>query len=161
MTWCIFCCFLLGLRIFGGVFLLVHKQLSRDVLKKSCSENIQQSYRRPAMLKGDLFSYKFAGCFETPFLKNTSERLHLMLLLPSTCFRETVFKRVFLSVSLKVLMMFSVSAIDSVYRQKLCVTEKKIMAAGADLENFKSNVLSKLSTLYNSARRLKIIIQEA
>ena len=35
------------------------------------------------------------------------------------------------------------------------------MAAGADLENFKSNVLSKLSTLYNSARRLKIIIQEA
>ena len=48
------------------------------------------------------------------------------------------------------------SASYSFYRQRLHVTEE-IMAAWTDLELFKSNVLSKLSTLNNSTISLKIV----
>ena len=50
------------------------KQPSRDVLSKSCSENIQQIYRRTSMPK--------CG-FRTPITKKTSGRLLLETLRPT------------------------------------------------------------------------------
>ena len=69
---------------------LLQKQPSKGVLRKRCSENIQQIYRRTPMSKCDFnkFALQFAlGCFpvnllhifRTPFLKNTSGRLLLLL----------------------------------------------------------------------------------
>ena len=67
-------------------FNYLHKQPFRGVLKKSCSENMQQIYRRTPTPKCDLQSNFIEitlrhGCspvnllhiFRTPFLKNTSE----------------------------------------------------------------------------------------
>ena len=69
------------------------KQPSRDVLRKRCSRNMQQIYRRTPMSKCDfnkiakqlywnhtsayVFSCKFATYFRTTFLRNTSGRLLL------------------------------------------------------------------------------------
>ena len=64
----------------------VQKQLSRDLLRKTCSENIQQIYRRTPMLKCDFHFIEITflhGCspvnlphiFRTPFPKNTSRGL--------------------------------------------------------------------------------------
>ena len=63
------------------------KQLLRGCLKKRCSENMQQIYRRTHLPKNDsnkvvlqlhqnctstwIFSCKFAAYFRTPFPKNT------------------------------------------------------------------------------------------
>ena len=79
-------------------YLLIHflkKQPSRDVIRKWCSENMQQTYRRTSMPKCDfnkvakqlvwnhtsawVFSCKFAAIFRTPFSKNISGRLLLFL----------------------------------------------------------------------------------
>ena len=69
----------------------LQKQPSKGVLRKMCSENMQQIYRRTPMPMCDfnkvamqlywnhtsvwVFSYKFAACFRTPLPKNTSGRL--------------------------------------------------------------------------------------
>ena len=59
----------------------IQKQPSRGVLKKRCSENMQQSYRRTPMLKLNFIEIALRhGCslvnllhiFRTPFLKNTA-----------------------------------------------------------------------------------------
>ena len=42
----------------------IQKPSSRDVLRKKCSENMQQIYRRTPMPKGD-FSCKFAAYFQS------------------------------------------------------------------------------------------------
>ena len=55
------------------------KQPSRGVLRKRCSENMKQIYRRTPMPKCDfnkivllwVFSCKFTTYFRTPFYKNT------------------------------------------------------------------------------------------
>ena len=49
----------------------VQKQLSRGVLSKRCSENMQKIYRRTPMPKCDF------NKFRIPFTRNTSERLLL------------------------------------------------------------------------------------
>ena len=46
------------------------KQLAKGVLSKSCSENMQQIYKRTTLLKshfGMVFSCKFAACFQNTF----------------------------------------------------------------------------------------------
>ena len=60
------------------------KQPSKSVLRKRCSENMQQTYRRTLMLKCDfkatflnhtsagVFSCNLLHIFRTPFSKNTS-----------------------------------------------------------------------------------------
>ena len=69
------------------------KQQSRGILRKRCSENMQQIYRRTPTPKCDfnkvakqlywihtlawMFSCKFAAYFQNTFLKNTSGRLIL------------------------------------------------------------------------------------
>ena len=76
------------------------KQSSRGVLKKRCSENVQQIYRRTPMPKCDfnkvpkqfywnhtsvwVFSCKFAAYFRTPFHKNNSGWL-LLGFVESSC----------------------------------------------------------------------------
>ena len=63
------------------------KQPSRGVLKKRCSENMQQIYRKTPMSKCDFKKVALHGCFpvnlwhifRTPFRKNTSGRLLLQL----------------------------------------------------------------------------------
>ena len=50
------------------------EQPSRGVLRKRCSENIQQIYKGTLMPKCD-----FNNIFRTPFTKNTSERLLLKI----------------------------------------------------------------------------------
>ena len=49
------------------------KQPSRGVLRKRCSENMQQIYRRTPMSKGDFNKV----ALQQPLLKNTSGRLLL------------------------------------------------------------------------------------
>ena len=73
------------------------KQPSRSVLRKRCSKNIQQIYRRTSMLKCEFSKYVLCnfieitlpqGCscvnllhiFRTPFYKNTSGELLLSLM---------------------------------------------------------------------------------
>ena len=60
----------------------LHKQPFRGVLWKTCSENMQQIYRRAPMQKSNFTEIALRhGCspvnllyiFRTPFLKNTSE----------------------------------------------------------------------------------------
>ena len=82
--------FYLLLKIFG------RKQLSRDVLRKRCYENMQQIYRRTSMLKGDfnnvakqlywnhtsasVFSCKFAAYFQnTSFIRTPPEDCFCLL----------------------------------------------------------------------------------
>ena len=64
----------------------IQRQLSRGVLRKRCSENMQQIYRRTSMPKCDFNKVALRhGCslgnllhiFRTPFLKNTSRWLPL------------------------------------------------------------------------------------
>ena len=74
----------------------LQKQPPRGVLRKRCSENIQQIYKRTSMPKCDfnkirqlywnrtsawLFSSKLAAYFRIPFPKNNSGRLLLNLFL--------------------------------------------------------------------------------
>ena len=88
---------LLRIRIwwFSWETYLVRKQLFRGVLKKSCSENMQQIYGGTPMAKCDfnkvalqlywnctsawVFSCKFAAFFQNTFYKNTSEWLLLLV----------------------------------------------------------------------------------
>ena len=53
----------------------VQKQPSRGVLRKRCSENMQQIYRRAPMPKCDINKVDLQHIFRTPFPKNTSGRL--------------------------------------------------------------------------------------
>ena len=63
----------------------LHQQPSRGVLRKTCSENMQQIYGRTPMLKCDFNKVALHGCspvnllhiFGAPFPKNTSGRLLL------------------------------------------------------------------------------------
>ena len=69
----------------------VHKQLFRSVLKKRCSENIQEIYRTAPMPKCDFnkvalqlyqnhtsaWLFYYAAYFQNTYLKNTSGRLLL------------------------------------------------------------------------------------
>ena len=55
---------------------LIQKQLSGGVLKKSCSENMRQIYRRTPISKCNfasawVFSCKFAAYFQNTFFQNT------------------------------------------------------------------------------------------
>ena len=78
----------------------MQKQPSRGVLKKRCSENMQQIYRRTPMPKCNLLLCNFIevilrhGCFpvnllhnfRTPFLKNTSGWLLLQIVILKVLF---------------------------------------------------------------------------
>ena len=57
-----------------NVLMQLKKQASRGVLRKRCSENMQQIYMRTAMPKCD-----FNNIFRTPFPRNTSGWLLLQL----------------------------------------------------------------------------------
>ena len=81
------------LPIYRIVYLLLHKQPSRVVVRKRYSENMQQIYKRAPMPKCDFLLCNFIeitlrdGCylvnlvhiFRTPFPKYTSGQLFLLL----------------------------------------------------------------------------------
>ena len=92
-----------GLRVRLWAFNLIQRQPSGGVLKKRCSENMQQNYRMTPMPKCDFKKVALLcnfieialrhGCspanlrhiFRTPFLKNTSERLLLLITCKFLC----------------------------------------------------------------------------
>ena len=66
------------------VVCIMQKQLSRSVLRKRSSGNMHQIYRRTPVPKCDfnkvaLLSCKFAAYFRTPFPRNTSRQLLLIV----------------------------------------------------------------------------------
>ena len=83
----------------------LQKQPSRGALKKSCSENMQQIYRRTPMLKCD-FTHRH-GCspanllhiFRTPFSKNTSRWLLLELIFAIVSKTQTILEFLLYSTS--------------------------------------------------------------
>ena len=104
------------------VFNKLKKQPSRGVLKKRCSENMQQSYRRTPMPKCDFnkvaklqsnfneitlrqgcSSENLVHIFRTPFLNNTSGRLLLKLLFSTS----SVSNELQCSISLSMLLFVS------------------------------------------------------
>ena len=72
----------------------VQKQLSKAVLRKRCSANLQQIYRRTPMAKCNVNKVAFHGCtpvnllqiFRTPFLKNSFGWLLFKVIIPFTYF---------------------------------------------------------------------------
>ena len=82
--------FQVDLFTFTKESLTTTSETSRGALKKRCSENIQQTYRRTPKAKCDFnkveltpqhefYPVNLLHIFRTPFLKNTSGRLLLKL----------------------------------------------------------------------------------
>ena len=59
--------------------MILQKQPLRGVLKKRCSENMQENNFIEITLRHGCSPVNFLHIFRTPFLKNTSEWLHLIL----------------------------------------------------------------------------------
>ena len=79
-----------------GISKKIHKQRSRGVFRKRCSENMQQIYRRTPMPKCDFNKVAKHGCspvnllhiFRAPFAKSTSGRLLLKTPVPESLFNK-------------------------------------------------------------------------
>ena len=105
-----------------------HKQPSRGTLRKSCSENMQQIYRRTLMLKctlASVFSCKFAAYFQ--------KRLFLRTPLKG-CFWLLVGVTVFKYVNMESVEIANVG----IYRKQLkkhwvCVSETKCNILGKEI----------------------------